>query len=635
MKSKEIDSKLKTIKDFFAQVEGKFVVPEYQRAYNWDINGQVDRLWQDLFDFSAEAEKENYFLGSVIINATVGKEDLTLIDGQQRTTTLIILLKALLIRITDLLNKISDDEDSRNLKRQLEDSKKDLIKSLYHVDDENIYDVEDGKIGFNELGVKYSNISINETYHDELDKILHGTTLHDIENDVANIKYKRGDNRHTKFFNNFKFFITKFDELQESQVNAFAKAVLNKAQLITITSFDTEEAIEIFNSLNSTGLPLADADIFSAKLYSYYDEDSREGFVEQWKQLMDLTDSLARQKIVTIDDVLNQYMYLKRAELQEVSTTLPGVRKYFTDIHPELLKDGDSFVSKLRSIADNWLISEKDKDNQYIVKLLFKFNSNFKLFYAPYLYLKQDDNNITKLNYSLSLLKLFVLLYLSETGYSSKNFKVFLFAENMHLGKNVDTDEIIRDFEKHIAKNFNPELIKSVLKNSFADSALVTLSEYLLAKEKRISQDFLLFDKEPDIEHILPASGKDLSTIRTQAGFTDEKDFEEYKDSLGNKILLESNLNRKIGNAMLNEKIHGSNTGLADGYKNSKYASARSIVQSDKDVWTKSDIENATVKAANRIVDFIFSRVTKDDDSEPSPEKLMEMYKAGKLKLEN
>lgn len=614
MKNKEIDSKLKTIKEFFEQVDGKFVVPEYQRAYNWDINGQVDRLWQDLFDFSTENDKENYFLGSVIINANVGLDDLTLIDGQQRTTTLILLLKALLIKITELLNKVSDDEDYRILKRQLGDNKKSIIQCLYYVDDDTVYEVTDGEIGFDELTVKYRNTSINETYQDELENILHGTDLKDIEFSVAEIKYKRRDNRHTKFFNNFKFFVKKFDELEITEVNSFAKAVLNKAQLITITSFDTEEAIEIFNSLNSTGLPLANADIFAAKLYSFYDEDSRKKFVDQWQQLMNLTDSLSRQKIVTIDDLLNQYMYLKRTELQEKETTLPSVRQYFNDIHPEFLKNGDDFVSSLQTIATNWIFDHKDKDNQYALKLLLKFNGNFKLFYAPYLCLKNADSNTTKLNYSLTLLKLFVLLYLSDAGYSSKNFKQFLFAEIMKLGEEIDTNDIIRDFEKHIEKNFNSDLLKSILKASFADSALVTLNEYLFAKERQISQDFLLFDREPDVEHILPSSGKDLSTIRTQASFTSQSDFEEDKDSLGNKILLELNLNRKIGNAMLNEKINGSHTHLEDGYKNSKYPIAQAIAKVDKNIWSENNIEDATEKSANRIVNFIFSRFTNNDD---------------------
>ncbi len=151
------------------------------------------------------------------------------------------------------------------MKRQLGASKKEIIQSLYHVDEENVYDVVDGEIGFDTLESKYRNTSINEAYKDELEIILRGTDVSDIEKNVADIKYKRGDNRHTKFFNNFKFFVNKLAELEVTEVNSFAKAVLNKAQLITITSFDNEEAIDIFNSLNSTGLPLADADIFFCK----------------------------------------------------------------------------------------------------------------------------------------------------------------------------------------------------------------------------------------------------------------------------------------------------------------------------------------------------------------------------------
>ncbi|MBJ7687839.1 DUF262 domain-containing protein [Weissella confusa] len=47
---KDIDSNLKWLKDFLTESK-RFIIPEYQRAYDWNVNEQVDRLWQDLESF--------------------------------------------------------------------------------------------------------------------------------------------------------------------------------------------------------------------------------------------------------------------------------------------------------------------------------------------------------------------------------------------------------------------------------------------------------------------------------------------------------------------------------------------------------------------------------------------------------
>ena len=81
-------------------------------------------------------------------------------------------------------------------------------------------------------------------------------------------------------------------------------------------------------------------------------------------------------------------------------------------------------------------------------------------------------------------------------------------------------------------------------------------------------------------------------------------------NKLGNKILLEENINRSIGNAWFRTKIQNS---VKDkkGYKDSKFALASSIVKTHSNIanpaWTKDDISMITKKIAKRITDFIFS----------------------------
>ena len=74
--------------------EDIFYIPEYQRGYSWEET-QLDDLWEDLIQIYNDDEIESHFLGQIVIHKN-GKEDKKkyIIDGQQRTSTIIILLDA-------------------------------------------------------------------------------------------------------------------------------------------------------------------------------------------------------------------------------------------------------------------------------------------------------------------------------------------------------------------------------------------------------------------------------------------------------------------------------------------------------------------------------------------------------------
>lgn len=112
-----------------------------------------------------------------------------------------------------------------------------------------------------------------------------------------------------------------------------------------------------------------------------------------------------------------------------------------------------------------------------------------------------------------------------------------------------------------------------------------------------------------EIEHIMPRSGRNISQIQNDAGLVDNDEFIDTVNKLGNKILLEENINRSIGNAWFRTKIQNS---VIDkkGYKDSKFALASSIVKTYSNIanpsWTKDDIKIITEKIAKRISSFIF-----------------------------
>ena len=115
--AKNIEPKLKKIGDYLKLDEDtKFIIPEYQRAYSWNVDN-CDKLWQDIIDYADSGNKDRYFFGTIIINCEKNDTEFGLIDGQQRTTTFLLLLKALLVRINIAINRIPNDDDSASLCR--------------------------------------------------------------------------------------------------------------------------------------------------------------------------------------------------------------------------------------------------------------------------------------------------------------------------------------------------------------------------------------------------------------------------------------------------------------------------------------------------------------------------------------
>lgn len=607
--AKNIEPNLKLISEYLKLKKFEnFVIPEYQRSYSWDIT-QCDKLWQDIEAFISSNASDPYFFGTIIVDCSL-TNNFSLIDGQQRTTTFLLLLKALLLRLNEAIPKVADDDESEALKAGLKANRNKIMAILYKAEDEEIPSMlkDNSKI----KGILIlENKSINELYPDELKKIIEAENYESAEQNVHKIPRKQKDNKYTNHFRNFKFFFTKLSEKTETQLNQFAKKFLQECQVIEIRSWQIEQAITMFNSLNSTGIPLTDADIISAQLYSNAGDNKSE-FNKQWESINILANELNNRRIIDINSVLQQFMYINRATNQEyiskkedgnvsVDVTTPGLRRYYTDIRKELLKEPLNLCSKLSKITNIW-----DKIKDYpSVKLLLKFNENAKLFLASYLFRFEP----TEINEEIvsdiceCLLRLFTILELSDVGYSSSKFKTFLFSENIKLvDKNVSIENIKNDFNEHINKNWSDKNIEEGILD-YDKNLLVFLNEYIYSKRKRLKFDFA---ENVNVEHIMPASGRNIAIIQQDAGITDKEEFMRVVNKLGNKILLEEDINKSISNEWFKTKKQSSVL-TKSGYKDSRYAIAQSLTKYHKDTWTKEDIEIATKIAANRIVKFIFN----------------------------
>ena len=272
----------------------KFLIPEYQRPYAW-TDDQVLTLFEDLVEYTNNQNESSYFLGCIVSFSNENKEQ-EIIDGQQRITTLFLLLRA----IHRKLQKMSDSKEKDNFIRQIE-------PAIWKIDElTSVADYSSVLIESKVLEVEYNQI---------LENILTTGEAEDKSKDRYSL--------------NYKLLIKLLDEYANNEplnFYRFINNVLNKTIVLPIKADTQETALTIFSTLNDRGLPLSDADIFKAKIYNKLNEENKAKFVEEWKNLT-LRSEVASE---SIQKLFYYYMFYLRAMDNDKKTTTPGLRKYYS-----------------------------------------------------------------------------------------------------------------------------------------------------------------------------------------------------------------------------------------------------------------------------------------------------------------
>ena len=199
----------------------QFLIPVYQRYYSWDLE-QCRRLWNDIVDMQKKG-KVGHFVGSIVNIAEqampTGVQKYMIIDGQQRMTTLTLLLLAL----RDYA--IKNPEDKTINARRIDNM---LLKNEYEVGDE-----------------RYK-LLLTETDRDILMKLVD-------EKPIA-------EDTKSKLLDNYHFFIGKIADRELAPTEIYES--IGKLQIVNITLDRTvDDAQAIFESLNSTGKELSESDL--------------------------------------------------------------------------------------------------------------------------------------------------------------------------------------------------------------------------------------------------------------------------------------------------------------------------------------------------------------------------------------
>ena len=138
----ELNVTKKSISSLFSEMQGsKFIIPDYQRPYKWDLE-KCEILWQDLTGFFEERKNnEEYYLGTIVTcrNDESNKIEIEVIDGQQRITSLLLLLRAF---YSKLENSAIVDDNILGLKNQIAPCIWDVNPISGRVSDTNLIHIE-------------------------------------------------------------------------------------------------------------------------------------------------------------------------------------------------------------------------------------------------------------------------------------------------------------------------------------------------------------------------------------------------------------------------------------------------------------------------------------------------------------
>ena len=233
-----------------------YVVPDYQREYVWNTE-QVEQLLNDInaeIDRDDPAKAPEYFIGSIVV--CPGSENvLELIDGQQRMTTLFIILCAIRDRIQGL-----GEQELGALGSQISAASTDAA----------------GRDQFRyRLDLQY------EDSGDVLVNIAAGKL-----NDVKSASTRSSANIRNAYKVTRSFLVQEFAD-DADKVRAFYGYLTNKVKLIRIETKDVANALKIFETINDRGVGLDSMDLLKNLLFMKASRDEFEKLKTQWKKLQD------------------------------------------------------------------------------------------------------------------------------------------------------------------------------------------------------------------------------------------------------------------------------------------------------------------------------------------------------------
>lgn len=561
----------------------RFVVPKYQREYIWRKTH-----WEDLFD-DIYSNPAGHFLGSIIcINRTDDAyqiQELELVDGQQRLTTLSLLFAAIYAQFA----KAKDlDEETKhelyNLKFRL------LVK------------------GSNKALLRVEPSYQNKNYQD-YKAVLDKTGILKNIDQPANLGNRR-------ILKAYRYFEERLDQVNAKGQRLFSLAALrqlmeklNTASLVKIEVNSHSDAFILFESLNNRGEPLSALDLIKNKLLAVLEKQQADTIDEnfkKWNRLLEnLTDNYAVQERY-LRQFYNSFKFKK--EISVAGFTF-ATRSNIIQIYEKLIdRDATAIFNDLFEKARlyNRIIAPNEDTVHRKVAKQFRDLERIggAAAYVLLLYLLAERPTANLAAISEFLVKFFVRRSLTDHPPTRDLVRnAITVIDTLRHKPNVDVLDLIKnDFRKQgwVASD---ELLRSKLEGNLYEEN-VDATRFVLCKIEESHQtrekytDLWRRDSTGDyvwtVEHIFPQGPNIPDSWVKMIANGDEAKAKEHREQYVHKLgnLTISGYNSKLGNKSFTEKRDRKNpAGEYVGYKNGLYLNGGLKL---KNCWTVQDIKMRT-----------------------------------------
>lgn len=548
------------VEDFLSSNKTQFVIPVYQRNYDWSI-GQCKLLLEDIFEVGENKKMNAHFIGSIVyvhddVYTASRIKELTIIDGQQRVTTL-TLIYLVLHRLAKELN-------------------------------------EEGLV--NEIIETYL---INK-FAPEEEKLK----LRPTDNNDKALKYLlRGDENEeypafSKLIDNFNYFKGRITEDNYQIVlSGLAKLMFVEISL----DREKDDPQRIFESLNSTGLELSQADLIrNFILMGLKRKDQNRIYQNFWEVI----EKFAKDEILNVSrvsDFIRDYLTVE-------TKNIPNKGKVYVEFKSRYpistLDELEANLSEMKALGRHYnkLVNPKNESDAKI-RLQLEYINRLEISVAyPFLMMVYDDFSNSVIDKAtflkvLDTVQSFTWRRLIVGLPTNALQKVF-----MNLYDKVERENYLYSIQKALVQRTG---VQRYPKNDETIDALKVKDVYNIKAKNRVyllerlenydNREYVVIDGNPDItiEHVFPQNPD--TKWKVELG-NDEYNFikENYLNTIGNLTL--SGNNGKLGNKPFFEKRDKPDI----GYKDSRLWLNKYLSLAER--WNRAEIDKRFALIAERFL---------------------------------
>lgn len=604
-----------TVAEIFSINSDKlYRIPKYQREYTWGIN-DWDALFNDVTD-----NEHGYFLGSYICvnSGSLNGTTLEVIDGQQRFSTLMLLLTALYEKLSEHKDDMDDDDrnDLANLRSELANKKQTFVAN-----------------GKKQTEYKQRLFLQKQNMNDEdFSYILYDSG---IITDQKSKPLNFGNRRIAKAYRHFGKLIE--DEVVEirnenpniTEVGALFGIVrkFETAVLVGIEVDTNKDAYMLFESLNHRGVPLSALDLIKNTLIAQAEDSSdADNSYEKWKNILNC---VGQDDYSVQERFFRQYYNAFREELNEPYPKTDkryylgylATRTTLLDIYEKMIKDDyKRFLDDLSEKAERYsvIVNNSDETHEYTDTLLDLSRISGAPSYILLLYLMSNQNVLNLIDTDLNeiikvLITFFVRRNVTDVPNTRKLTQLFMdiIAEVKSLQGN-SIVQIVRDRLQVVSAPdslFEDKLRGPIYDENPEAARFILCSIEAQHQTKEIYADLWSRDNNKKyvwtIEHIFP-EGENVPAPWVQmiaGGDTAlaKQHRANYVHTIGNLTI--TGYNQNLSNMSFEQKRDRTSKDKTKeiGYKNGLYLNKGVVNQTE---WTVDKIKSRTDELVNILMNM-------------------------------